>query len=74
MTTGNGWSEWQNHVLAELQRLNSCIERMEKDVTKIHSEIAVLKVKAGLWGALAGAIPGCLALVWVIVHYFTAGG
>jgi hypothetical protein len=67
--TGNGWNEWQNHVLAELKRLNNCIERMEEDVGKIHSEIAVLKVKAGMWGALAGAIPGCIALVWFLIDY-----
>jgi hypothetical protein len=70
--TGNGWNEWQNHVLAELKRLNSCVERMEEDVGKIHSEIAVLKVKARMWGAAMGAIPGGIAaLIWLLVNYFS---
>ena len=26
----DGWNEWSRHVLAELRRLNDCIERLEK--------------------------------------------
>lgn len=91
--TDNGWSEWQNHVLAELGRLNTCVEKIERDkgcihegiktqitstkedlkadIAKISAEIAVLKVKAGIWGAVAGVIPGSVVLVWVLVRYFT---
>lgn len=70
----NNWSEWQNHVLAELTRLNDAVERVEKmndeDHRELFSNLATLKVKARVWGALAGAIPGMGLLVVLLIRYF----
>lgn len=53
----NGWDEWSKYVLKELERLNACYENIETDLRKIHVEIATLQVKAGIFGAIGGAIP-----------------
>jgi len=58
----NGWNEWSRHVLAELERLNNCYEGMNGQLQKIHVEIAMLKVKSGMWGAFGGIITIAIAL------------
>lgn len=63
----NGWDEWGRHVLKELERLNECDTDQWKEINDNKVNIAMLKVKAGAWGFLAGAIPGVLALIWFIV-------
>jgi len=65
----NGWNEWSRHVLAELRRLNDWCERLTETQQKILTEIATLKVKAGVWGAIAGLIPVVITIVvWWIVE------
>jgi hypothetical protein len=39
------------------------ITQLELKVTKINLEIAMLKVKSGMWGALAGGVPATIGLV-----------
>lgn len=63
----NGWNEWSRHVLAELERLNDCQEKIETDVKQISVDIAMLQVKAGVWGAIAGLIPSVLVLIYVLI-------
>jgi len=65
-TKDNGWNEWSRHVLKELDRLNGCQGKIEKDIKKISVDIATLKVKAGVWGAIAGLIPSVLALIYLL--------
>jgi len=64
----NGWGEWSKHVLLELERLNRCYEDLRVDVQKIHIELAQLKVKAGLWGGVAGAIPAITAVLFILLR------
>jgi len=64
-TTDNGWSEWSRHVLAELERLNACYERLDARFGLFSSDLAVLKYKSGVWGAMAGSIPVAIGLlIW----------
>jgi len=46
--------EWEHK---ELERLSEQLTFLQSTVNKIHIEIAVLKVKSGLWGVIGGAIP-----------------
>lgn len=62
MPDTNGWSEYQKLVLSELERHNGLIEDIRNKLGKIETDIAMLKVKAGFWGALAGAIPVAIAM------------
>jgi len=50
------WGKWANHVLSELDRLNTSIEELRKDLTSVTIEVVQLKVKSSLWGAMAGAV------------------
>jgi len=52
----NGWNEWSKHVLAELERLNDCYERLDSKVTSLREEVVILKVKAAVIGAIAGFV------------------
>jgi len=72
--TSNGWNEWGKHVLAELERNQNDHASMFQRLTLIQTEIATLKVKSGLWGAAAGAIPGIVALIIALLMRGRAGG
>jgi hypothetical protein len=60
------WETYQEHVMNELDRLNSNIEELTKILqeTRLNMsiEIAELRVKSGLWGFVAGALPIMIAL------------
>lgn len=69
------WTEYGRLVVSqleslrkEIERLNSKIDDIQVDqMSSIWAQIAVLQFKAGLWGALAGAIPGCVAAIYFIL-------
>ena len=63
----NGWNEWSIYVLKELKRLNVNYEGLQKDVRSIHVEIATLKVKSGLWGAVGALVPVSVALAFMLL-------
>lgn len=63
MAGENGWNEWSRHVLAELKRLSEGDEALKCKLSSIEVEVAKLNVKAGLWGALGGAIPVGIGLL-----------
>jgi len=66
----NGWSKYQMMVLQRLDRQDKDLDSIkkeiqevrEKDMVQLQVEIAMLKVKSGVWGFLAGAIPASVAL------------
>lgn len=57
------WSEYQKLVMAELERHNEVLEGLSKQINDIHIEIAMLKVKSGLWGAAAGFLAVALQMI-----------
>ncbi len=65
--SGTGWLEYRRLVLNELERLDEAIKNLdtkldERDkaqdtkVSAINLELLTLKIKASVYGALAGAI------------------
>ncbi len=59
----NGWAESKKFVMSELGR----IKNIEEHVIQIRVDIGQLKIKAGMWGALAGMVPTTVALVlWIL--------
>lgn len=64
----DGWVQWKNYVLEELKRSNRVQETILKNQTKIHIEIATLKVKSGFWGLLGGAIPVIIGLATLLLR------
>ena len=57
---GNGWNEWQRHVLAALQRMTEGLASLQRrfDEARLETarEIAMLKIKSGAWGATAAGV------------------
>lgn len=58
------WGEYRVLVLRELERLNSTIDEINRkierfrndDIAQIKTDIALLQLKAGIWGALAALV------------------
>ena len=58
----DGWDKYGVFILKELERLNTNYETLRTEVSKIYPEIATLRTKAGLWGAIGAAVPVLLML------------
>lgn len=67
LLNNNGWSEWGKYVLKELERLNDYYEEQQKIIQQIQVEVAMLKVKSGIWGGIAGLVPSLGLLIYYIV-------
>lgn len=59
----NGWSEYQKTVMHQLEELDADIKALDEKVTLLRIDVAQLKIKAGIWGAVAGMIPGIISAV-----------
>lgn len=57
-----GWP-FEDHVIQELRDLRAGQLDTNKALGDLRTEIALLKYKSGLFGALAGAVPGVLAAI-----------
>lgn len=58
---------FQAMMIQRLDSLDDRMERLESTVVLARIDIATLKVKAGMWGALAGMVPGAIVAVGVFV-------
>lgn len=56
-TTENGWSAYEKLVMSELSDLKGEMVELHKEVTLLRIDLATLKVKAGVWGGVAGLVP-----------------
>lgn len=72
------WESWANHVLKELERLNTNMENLHseftanahtfnKEIAIINQELVLLKYKATLFGAIGASIPIAVSIVWSLV-------
>ena len=71
MAENNGWSQYQKLVMDKLGEHDDKFSSIEDKLTKIQVDIATLKVKAGVWGGVAGLIPVVIAIV---MFYATQSG
>ena len=65
-----------SQLRSELQASISGVrEGINKDVNDLRVEIAMLKVKAGVWGAVGAAIPiiGTLLIAYLVQHFKHTG-
>lgn len=53
----SSWIQYQELVLNELERHSRSLDDIRNHILKLEVELATLKVRAGLWGALGATIP-----------------
>ena len=63
MAETNGWDQYQKLVIDKLGEHDEKFSSIESKLMKIQVDLATLKVKAGVWGGLAGMIPVVIAIV-----------
>lgn len=76
MAQRNGWNNYQRLVLTKLDDHSGHLDALtkeigemrSKDITDLKVEIAMLKIKAGVWGAAAGLVPGVIAAIYVLTR------
>lgn len=72
--TKNGWNEWAKKVLTDIERLDkeqeSIYNRVDKSYRELQEsinllriEIAVIKTRAGMYGAIWGAVVGLVTTI-----------
>lgn len=64
----NGWDEYKRLVMDTLERMERLHESHGEALAAIRQDIASLKVRSGLWGAAAGAIPALVILVLIYLE------
>lgn len=62
-----GWSAYEKLVLGEIAALKAEVQAIDEKVTLLRIDVAQLKVKAGVWGAVAGLIPGVVMVLATLV-------
>ena len=69
----NGWSKYEKLVMDKLDEHDERFGNVEEKLTQIQVDIATLKVKAGVWGGVAGLIPAVIAIVMFFASKGSAG-
>lgn len=62
-----GWGSYERMVLAKLEELSDDIKEIQATQSRQNVEIAMLRVKSGLWGATAGLIPFGLWIAYALI-------
>ena len=73
---GNGWPRYETLVLDKLNALGNDVKALERQIADLQSqeigqlkvEVAMLKVKSGLWGAAAGFLPASLLVAFQLMQ------
>jgi len=63
MAENDSWSKYEKMVIDKLDDHDNKFGLIENKLTQIQVDIATLKVKAGVWGGIAGLVPVVLGLV-----------
>ena len=59
----DSWAQYQKLVMEKLEKHDGKFNNIDSKLTQIQVDIATLKVKAGVWGGIAGLVPVVLGLV-----------
>lgn len=76
--TEDSWNEYRRLILSELERIDKeCSNKAEQCREQLHvlgnsihsarSDIEMLKMKAGVWGFLAGFVPAAIVAVYSLL-------
>lgn len=70
------WGQYRRLILAELERINQAVSRVDQkleqfrseDLSQIKTDIALLQLKASLWGGMAGVLVTMAAVLLRMVR------
>jgi hypothetical protein len=62
MNDGNGWNEYQRLVLSSLDDLKDEAKHSREQISEMRTELAVIKQRASLWGAVSGCVGAVLTI------------
>ena len=68
----NGWNEWAKFVLSKLEEHDKKHELHFEKENKVHIDMATMKARAGMIGAIAGVVFGSIVsaitaiVLWLI--------
>lgn len=65
--TGNGWDVSKQYVMKSLERIEAKLDKNDEAHLEIKTAIAGLKVRSGMWGAIAGLLPALGAALWLLL-------
>lgn len=68
MNEPTGWGSYERLVLAQLEELSKDVKEIQAAQARQNVEIAMLRVKSGLWGATAGLIPFALYVAYALLN------
>jgi hypothetical protein len=58
MMAEDDWREYRRLVISNFETLERGLKEADRKLEKLALELAVLKVKSGVWGAIGGAAGG----------------
>ena len=65
---GNDWDEYRKFVIEKLDDHDRTLRDVHELQRETLTAIATLKVKASLWGAVAGSVPVLLMVaIWLVI-------
>jgi hypothetical protein len=70
-TQPNGsWNSWGNHVLEKLEQNDDDHAKIQICLIEVKCTLERLKIQAGMWGLIGGAIPVFIGLGIVIIKLY----
>lgn len=57
------WIQYRKLILSDLERHEELLEKILIQVNKTRTEVALLQLRAGLWGLAAGCLPVIMLLL-----------
>lgn len=60
-------------ISADIKTVKEDVKIVKKKVDKHGEDVAALKVKAGVWGALSGVVTGVIAALPLYFKYYSKG-
>ena len=67
------WGEWSRHVLAEIERLNGVIEKLQGEDKKSRADVANLRTDVAKAGVRMGLVIGIVTIIASVVASSVVG-
>lgn len=67
----NGWTEYRRLVMSELEQLKVMCTNLSTQLNLVDKRITIIETKAGVIGAICGAVCGLIPTFYEILKSFT---